>query len=90
MSSKYVGMVLDAKWEVIASRHDKEANRMVYTLRNQFNNYEVDISDEMIRKIVEGKSSVSRIIAYRIKQERKGKYVGVWKTNVDTKVLKGN
>ena len=87
--SKYIGMVLDGKWKIISSRMSEVKNHRLFLLKNEFNGYEVEINDEMIKKIVDGKSSVSRVVAYRIKQERKGKDLGVW-VNVDKTSNKRN
>lgn len=84
MSSKYVGTVLDGKWLVISGKYDEERQHTFFVLKNEFNGMEIEINDEMLKKIVDGKSSVSRVVAFRIKCQRRGKDMGVW-LNVNKK-----
>lgn len=89
MSSKYIGMVLDGKWKIISSKYNENKTHLMFLLRNEFNGYEVKINDETIRKIIEGKTSVSRVVAFRIKSKRRGKDLGVW-SNVNKESNKRN
>ena len=65
MNSKYVGKILEGRWEV----KEKERNAEYYILENIFNQNQVRICKTVLLKIINGKTTVSRVISFRISKQ---------------------
>ena len=68
--SKYRNTVLDGVWKVVRI-YSKITDRIpIFTIENIYNNKQIDICYSTFKHILEGKTSVSRIIFKRIKGAR--------------------
>lgn len=68
--SKYQGMLVDGVWKVVKIYTKTADRRPIYTVENIYNNKRIDICYSTFKKILEGKTSVSRVIFKRIKGVR--------------------
>ena len=71
--SKYLNMVLNGAWKVVKIYTKTADRRPIYTVENIYNNKQIDICDCTIRNIINGKTSVSRVICRRIRGARYGR-----------------
>ncbi len=58
--SKYIGQIIDGKWEII------KCESHYYTLINIYNHQIIKIHNKTLLKIINKETSVSRVIYYRI------------------------
>ena len=68
--SKYLNMVLNGAWKVVKIHSTNKYRSPIYTIENIYNNKQIDICDCTIRNILDGKTSVSRVICKRIRGSR--------------------
>ena len=68
--SKYQDMLVDGVWKVVKIYTKTADRRPIYTVENIYNNKQIDICNCTIRNIINGKSSVSRVICKRIRGAR--------------------
>lgn len=68
--SKYQGMLVDGVWKVVKIYTKTADRRPIYTVENIYNNKRIDICYSTFKNILEGKTSVSRVIFKRIKGVR--------------------
>lgn len=66
--TKYAGLILDGRWEITktAPKLNKNDRRVRYVLKNIYNNRTMIIDNHQLKRIRNGESSVSKIIARRI------------------------
>lgn len=70
--SKYQDMLVDGVWKVVKIHSTNKYRSPIYTIENIYNNKQIDICDCTIRNILDGKTSVSRVICKRIRGSRYG------------------
>lgn len=63
-------MVLNGAWKVVKVYSKNKYRRPIYTIENIYNNKRIDICYSTFKNILEGKTSVSRVIFKRIKGVR--------------------
>ena len=68
--SKYQDMLVDGVWKVVKIYTKTADRRPIYTVENIYNNKRIDICYSTFKNILEGKTSVSRVIFKRIKGVR--------------------
>ena len=71
--SKYLDMVLNGAWKVVKIHSINKYKTPIYTIENIYNNKQIDICDCTIRNIINGKTSVSRVICRRIRGAKYGR-----------------
>lgn len=67
MASKYQGMKIDYRREVVGIKYIKD--HTYYILKNIYNNQEIEIHNTTFRKIIKGETTVDNIIRIRIKKK---------------------
>ena len=70
--SKYQDMLVDGVWKVVKIYTKTADRRPIYTVENIYNNKQIDICYSTFKNILEGKTSVSRVICKRIRGSRYG------------------
>ena len=65
--SKYQNTMLDGVWKVVKIYTKTADRRPIYTVENIYNNKRIDICYSTFRHILDGKTSVSRVIFKRIR-----------------------
>ena len=71
--SKYLNMVLNGAWKVVKIYTKTADRRPIYTVENIYNNKRIDICYSTFKNILEGKTSVSRVIFKRIRGAKYGR-----------------
>lgn len=71
--SKYQDMLVDGVWKVVKIYTKTADRRPIYTVENIYNNKRIDICYSTFKNILEGKSSVSKVICKRIRGARYGR-----------------
>lgn len=69
MKSKYLDKVYDGMWKVIKLEYRN--THEYYTLENIYNHNKIEIVGETMKKLSEGKTTVSNIISSRIKRSER-------------------
>lgn len=65
MASKYIGLKVDGYWQVVSCR-TLPNRHLKYKLVNLFNAREVEVIDSVMKKLADGKTSVSKTIRRNI------------------------
>ena len=81
-TSKFLGKVYDGKWEIINAKYDEDTNHMLYTLKDQMNGREIIIADSTLRKVINGKTTISHIIYERINKQQRGEKMKPWQKTI--------
>ena len=71
MRRKYIGKIYDERWQVISFRRNFNEGKHVcdyYTLKNIFNNTEIEVDFSTMRRIDDGATTISRVMAYRLRK----------------------
>ena len=63
---KYIGNIYDSRWKVDCYKRIGKTTIYRYVLKNIFNGRTIEIHPNTMRKIDEGKSSVSFVIRYKL------------------------
>ena len=64
MLTKYLGKTYDSLWKVISFDRKKSS----YTLENIYNQTKLEISFKTLRKVDEGKTTISKVTHHNIKR----------------------
>ena len=59
--------IYEGKWKVVKIDYDKHEHT-IYTLVNIYNNQEITIRYETLRKIEQGKLTIGKLIWYRLRR----------------------
>lgn len=70
MKSKYLNKIYDGMWKVIKAEH--RGTHEYYTLENIYNHKKVEITDGTLKKLDDGRTTVSYIIRWNIMSATKG------------------
>ena len=60
MKSKYAGQIFEGRWKVLGAKNSE------YVLENIYNQNQIVIHNETMRKLVKGETTISNIISYRL------------------------
>ena len=67
---KYIQQLLEGRW-LVTERIVKPPRNIIYRLKNIYNDRIIEISDSGMRRIEQGKTTISKIIVHRMKKSGK-------------------
>jgi len=73
MKSKHVDKLIDGRWQLV--RTERQTNgHYLYVLKNIYNDREVKLQDASFYRVMDGKTSVSKVMSYHIRKEEKNNF----------------
>jgi hypothetical protein len=63
----FIGKVYDGRWEVVAKRNGNRGHTIQYSLRNIFNERIIRIDGRTLKKVDNGETTISKVMAHNIK-----------------------
>lgn len=70
-TSKYIGRIYEGRWKCV--KYENQKSHIYYTLENIYNGQQLQVNGENMAKIENNRTTVSKILAFRVCKERKHK-----------------
>ncbi len=67
MNDEFIGKVYDGRWEVIGKGSNNNNHTIQYLLKNIFNERVIKIDRRTLRRVDNGETTVSKVMAHNIK-----------------------
>ena len=67
MVDEFIGRVFDGRWEVIAKGTSNRGHTIQYSLKNIFNERVIRIDGRTLRRVDNGETTISKVMAHNIK-----------------------
>lgn len=67
---RYIGRTFCAYWTCIRREYVDRGRDIYFILRNDYNGTEIRVSGQSMKKIAEGKTTVSKLVSKQIVRER--------------------
>ena len=67
---EHIGEIYEGRWKVVSGRWVKDQQHTYYTIENTMNGMQIEIADEILRRISLGQTSVSAVMHHRIEKDK--------------------